>query len=289
MRKFNKFTANFKTLFFCTLGSVIYAAAVSLFLDPNGIVPGGFTGIAMILGRFLPLQTGTLSLILNIPLLAVGIFIFGAKFLATTVYSVALSSVFMNLLLPFGPLTDDILLASLAGGALMAAGLELVLLQGATTGGTDVIVKIIRKYFRGISAGKLFIITDGMIVLLSIFVFKNIDSGLYAAICIIVSSSLMDMMLYGRDQAKLIIIISDRQEEITERLMGELDVGATLLEGRGAYSGSGKQVVLCVVKKWLLGRALKIIKSVDNRSFSIISTASEVFGEGYKAHDGETL
>ena len=289
MRKFNKFTANFKTLFFCTLGSVIYAAAVSLFLDPNGIVPGGFTGIAMILGRFLPLQTGTLSLILNIPLLAVGIFIFGAKFLATTVYSVALSSVFMNLLLPFGPLTDDILLASLAGGALMAAGLELVLLQGATTGGADVIVKIIRKYFRGISAGKLFIITDGMIVLLSIFVFKNIDSGLYAAICIIVSSSLMDMMLYGRDQAKLIIIISDRQEEITERLMGELDVGATLLEGRGAYSGSGKQVVLCVVKKWLLGRALKIIKSVDNRSFSIISTASEVFGEGYKAHDGETL
>ena len=288
MRKFNKFTANFKTLFFCTLGSVIYAAAVSLFLDPNGIVPGGFTGIAMILGRFLPLQTGTLSLILNIPLLAVGIFIFGAKFLATTVYSVALSSVFMNLLLPFGPLTDDILLASLAGGALMAAGLELVLLQGATTGGTDVIVKIIRKYFRGISAGKLFIITDGMIVLLSIFVFKNIDSGLYAAICIIVSSSLMDMMLYGRDQAKLIIIISDRQEEITERLMGELDVGATLLEGRGAYSGSGKQVVLCV-EKWLLGRALKIIKSVDNRSFSIISTASEVFGEGYKAHDGETL
>ena len=120
-------------------------------------------------------------------------------------------------------------------------------------------------------------------------VFKNIDAGLYAAICIIVSSSLMDMMLYGRDQAKLIIIISDKNEEISERLMGELDVGATFLEGQGAYSGADKKVVLCVVKKWLLARALKIIKAVDSQSFSIVTTANEVFGEGYKAHDGEQI
>lgn len=171
----------------------------------------------------------------------------------------------------------------------MAVGLELVLLQGATTGGTDIIVKIIRKYSRSMSAGKLFVITDGFVVLCSIFVFKNIDAGLYAAICIIVSSTLMDMMLYGRDQAKMIIIISDKQEEITQRLMSELDVGATLLEGKGAYSGAGKQVVLCVVKKWALSKALKIIKAVDTQSFSIVSTANEVFGEGYKAHDGEQI
>ena len=278
-----------KQLGLCTVGALIYAAAVSLFLDPNGIVPGGFTGIAMILGRFVPLSTGTLTLILNVPLLVVGIAVFGLRFLGTTIYSVAVSSAMMNLLMPLGPLTDDILLSSLAGGALMAVGLEIVLLQGATTGGTDVIVKILRKWFRGISTGKFFIMTDGLVVFCSALVFKNIDAGLYAAICIIVSSTPMDMMLFGRDQAKLIIIISDKHKEISERLMGELDVGATLLGGRGAYSGNDKTVILCVVKKWYLSRALKIIKAVDTQSFAIVSTANEVFGEGYKPHDGESI
>lgn len=278
-----------KKLALCTVGSAIYAAAVSLFLDPNGIVPGGFTGIAMILSKFIPLETGTLTLALNIPLLIAGIFVFGMKFLGTTIYSVAVSSILMNLILPFGPLTENVLLSSLAGGALMAIGLEIVLLQGATTGGTDVIVKMLRKKIRSISAGNFFLMTDGLVVLCSMIVFKNIDAGLYAAICIIVSSSIMDMMLYGRDQAKLIIIISDKHKEISERILQELDVGATFLDGHGAYSGSDKTVVLCVVKKWLLPRALKIIKSVDERSFSIVSTANEVFGEGYKAHDGEGI
>lgn len=278
-----------KQLLLCTVGSTIYAAAVSLFLDPNGIVPGGFTGIAMMLGKFLPFTTGTLTLALNIPLLVAGIFVFGLKFLGSTIFSVAVSSVMMNVIMPYGPLTDNQLLSSLAGGVLMAIGLEIVLLQGATTGGTDVIVKMLRKRIRTISAGNFFLITDGLIVFLSMVVFKNIDAGLYAAICIIVSSSIMDMMLYGRDRAKLVIIVSDKHEEIADRILKELDVGATLLNGRGAYSGSDKTVVMCVVKKWMLGRVLKIIKTVDDKSFSIISTANEVFGEGYKPHDGEQI
>lgn len=279
----------FRQILLCIVGSAIYAAAVSLFLDPNGIVPGGFTGIAMILGEFIPIKTGTMTLILNIPLLIAGIFVFGLKFLGTTILSVAVSSVLIDILLPFGPLTDNPLLSALAGGALMAVGLEIVLLQGATTGGTDIIVKMLRRKIRTISAGKFFLITDGFIVLCSAIVFKNIDAGLYAAITIVVSSSIMDMMLYGRDQAKLIYIISDKYQEITDRLLAELDVGATLLDGHGAFSKNDKTVVMCVVKKWLLGRALRIIKSVDSRSFAIISTANEVFGEGYKPHDGEQI
>lgn len=285
----NKLFSSLTRLAFCAVGSAVYAAAVSLFLDPNGIVPGGFTGIAMIIGEFLPLETGTLTLLLNIPLLIAGIFVFGIKFLGSTIFSVAVSSVLMNLMIPIGPLTENPLLASLAGGALMAIGLEIVLLQGATTGGTDIVVKMLRKKIRSISAGNFFLMTDGFIVLCSMIVFKNIDAGLYAAMCIIVSSSIMDMMLYGRDQAKLVIIISDKHKEISERILQELDVGATFLDGHGAYSGRDKTVVLCVVKKWLLPRALKIIKTVDDRSFSIVSTANEVFGEGYKAHDGEQI
>ena len=279
----------FKQLAFCTVGSVIYAAAVSLFLDPNGIVPGGFTGLAMILGEFVPIPTGTFTLILNIPLLVIGIFVFGLRFLGTTIYSVAASSIMIDVLMPFGPLTDNLMLASLAGGALMAIGLELVLLQGATTGGTDIVVKLLRRKFRAVSAGRFFLISDGAIVLLSMLVFKNIDAGLYAAVTIIVSSSIMDMIIYGRDQAKLVIIVSDKNEEIADRILKDLDVGATFLQGSGAYSGSDKKIIMCVVKKWTLPQLMKIVKAVDEKSFSIISTANEVFGEGYKPHDGELI
>lgn len=273
-----------------SVGSVIYAVSISLFLDPNGIVPGGFTGIAMIIGHFFPqLRTGTVVLILNIPIIALGIFKFGIKFLSSTIYSVVLSSLMMNILLPFGPLTEDPLLACVAGGCLMAIGLQLVLTQGSTTGGTDIIVKLLRLRFRGISAGTMFIFTDGFVVLCAALVTKNVDSGLYAALCIIISAVVMDIILNGSNEAKMIVLVSDKYEQISNRLMTELDVGVTLLSGKGAYSGSDKSVILCVVKKAAVARALKIIRAVDDTSFAIITTANEVFGEGYKLHGNDSF
>lgn len=271
-----------------SLGSAVYAAAVSLFLDPNEIIPGGFTGVAMIIGYFVPgVQTGTMVFLLNVPIVILGIFRFGFKFLSSTIYSVALSSILMNLLAPVGPLTRDPLLACIAGGCLVAIGLHLVLTQGATTGGTDIIVKLLRTKFRGISAGKMFIMVDGMVVLCAALVTRNVDSGLYAAMCIITLSVVMDTILNGSNEAKMILLISDKYEEVTKRLMTEIDAGATLLDGTGAYSGKEKKVLLCVVKKTMITRALKIIKAVDDQSFAIVTTANEVFGEGYKLHGGE--
>ena len=280
---------NFKSLLWkyltITIGSVVYAAAVSFFLDPNGIVPGGFTGIAMIIGHYVPIKTGTMTLILNIPVIALGIWKFGLKFWASTVYSVALSSVMIDLFALIGPLTSDLLLSALAGGFLMAIGLELVLKEGATTGGTDIIVKLLRTKIKHLSAGSLFTITDGLIVLISAIVFKNIEVALYAVICIVVYSKVIDLILYGRDEAKMLLIVSDKYEIITKRLLVELDAGATFLDGTGAYSGEGKRVVLCVIRKHLAPRALKIVKVEDPLAFTIITTANEVFGEGYKMHD----
>ncbi len=268
-----------------SIGSCVYAVSISLFLDPNGIVPGGFTGIAMIIGQYFPeLQTGTVVLVLNVPIILLGIWRFKLKFLASTIYSVVLSSLMMNVLSRLGPLTSDPLLACVAGGCLMAIGLEMVLMQGATTGGTDVIVKLLRTRFRGLSAGTLFIITDGIVVLCAAVTSGNIDAGLYAALCIIISAVVMDHILNGSSEAKMILLVSDRYEEITRRLMDELDAGVTLLDGVGAYSGTEKKVVLCVIKKSLISKALKLIRTVDSRSFAIITTANEVFGEGYKLH-----
>ena len=255
-------------------------------MDPNGIVPGGFTGLAVIVRQFFPgLQTGTAVLILNLPIIILGIWKFKLRFLASTIYSVLLSSVMMNLLNKIGPLTKDPLLACVAGGCLMAIGLEMVLYQGATTGGTDIIVKLLRTKFRGLSAGTLFIITDGIVVLFAVITTGDIDSGLYAALCIIVSAVVMDHILNGSSEAKMILLVSDRYEEITNRLMTELDAGVTLLDGVGAYSGTKKKVVMCVVKKSVTSKAMRLIKSVDNASFAIITTANEVFGEGYKLHE----
>ncbi|MCD8005533.1 MAG: YitT family protein [Oscillospiraceae bacterium] len=270
------------------IGSIIYAVSVSLFLDPNEIVPGGFTGIAMIIGYFIPsVQTGTVVLILNIPILAIGIWKFGAKFLSSTVFAVVLSSVAMNLLEPLGPLTEDPLLCCVAGGCLMAIGLQLVMMQGATTGGTDIIVKLLSKKFTAISGGSLFLMVDGAVVLLAIITTGNIDKGLYAALCIIISSVVTNLILNGTNEAKLLIVISDFSEKITSRLMEELDVGVTLLEGHGAYSQNAKRVIICVVKKSVISKALKIVKAEDDRSFTIVTTANEVFGEGYKLHGGD--
>lgn len=269
-----------------SIGSCVYAVSISLFLDPNGIVPGGFTGLAVIVRQFFPgLQTGTAVLILNLPIIILGIWKFKLRFLASTIYSVLLSSVMMNLLNKIGPLTKDPLLACVAGGCLMAIGLEMVLYQGATTGGTDIIVKLLRTKFRGLSAGTLFIITDGIVVLFAVITTGDIDSGLYAALCIIVSAVVMDHILNGSSEAKMILLVSDRYEEITNRLMTELDAGVTLLDGVGAYSGTKKKVVMCVVKKSVISKAMRLIKSVDNASFAIITTANEVFGEGYKLHE----
>lgn len=273
-----------------TIGSAVFAVAISLFLDPNGIVPGGFTGIAMIVGEFFPgAKTGTVVLILNLPIVALGMFKFGIKFLASTAYSVFLSSVLMNILAPLGALTADPLLSCVAGGCLMAIGLELILSQGATTGGTDIVVKLLRLKYRGLSAGTLFLFTDGLVVLTAALVSDDIDAGLYAALCIIISAVVMDHILNGSNEAKMLLLVSDRYEEITRLLMADLDVGVTLLDGVGAYSGNEKRVVLCVVKKSSLQRALKMIKNIDDRSFAIICTANEVFGEGYKLHGGDSF
>ncbi len=280
----------FRRYFMITVATVIYAVGVSLFIDPNGIVPGGFTGIAMIIAHFIPnVGTGTIILILNIPLIVAAIFVFGFRFLAPTIYAVALSSVLIDIFAQWGPITDNLMLAALAGGFTMAVSLEIILREGATTGGTDVIVKLLRLKFKHLSAGKLFIITDGIIVAASALVFKDIEIALYAVICIVVYSTVIDMILYNRDEAKIIYIISDRYEVITDRLLNDLDAGATFLEGVGAYSGVDKKVVMCVVKKRMAAKALKIIKHEDPTSFAIVTTANEVFGEGYKIHGEQQI
>ncbi|MCI5954598.1 MAG: YitT family protein [Lachnospiraceae bacterium] len=272
-----------------TFASLLYSVSVSFFLDPNSLAPGGVTGIAIILNRLTGLATGTWLLIINIPILAIGTWKFGLRFILSTMYCTAMTSLFVNLLAPIGAVTTDPFLAALVGGSLMAVGLGLVFKAGATTGGTDIIIKLLRLKFPHLKTGSLFLVTDAVIVTLSAFAFKDIDVALYAGVVVVINSVLLDVVLYGRDGAKLMFIISDKYEAITKRLLEDLDIGATHISGSGAYSGKSKNVIMCVIKKQLSPKAEEIVREEDPASFLIVTGATEIFGEGYKSIFSERL
>ena len=267
-----------------TLMALLNAAAISLFIDPHNLAPGGVTGIAVIISRVLSVETGTLIFALNVPILLFAIWQFGLHFAVSTIYATVLISVFTNLLAPFGPATDDILLAVLAGGVLYAVSIGLIMKAGATTGGMDIIVKWLRMKLPYLKTGVLFFITDAIIISVSGIVFRNLDVALYAGIIAVVNSVVLDFVLYGKDEAKLQYIISDKADTITDRLLKELDIGVTQIEGRGAFSKKEKKVLMCVVKKPVSPRVEDIVKEEDAEAFMVITSATEIFGEGYKSY-----
>ncbi|MBQ1311913.1 MAG: YitT family protein [Blautia sp.] len=195
-----------------TAASFIYAAGISLFLDPNSLAAGGVTGISIILNRLIHVETGTLYLLLNIPILFLGMWKFGVRFITRTAYAVAMTSFFTNYLSRISPVTDDLLFAAAAGGMRVAAGMAFIFKAGATTGGTDILVKIIRVRHRYLKTGVIFMCSDVVIVTLSGLIFGNLNLAFYALASVVITSWVMDFILYGADEAKLFYIITERPE-----------------------------------------------------------------------------
>lgn len=265
-----------------TAASVIYGIGVSLFLDPNNIAPGGVTGIAVILNRLTGVETGTLYFLINIPILVLGIWKFGWRFLLSTAYAVFTTSLFTNIFARFPALTDEPLLAALGGSVTVAVGIGLIFKTGATTGGTDILIKILRLKYKHIRTGVLFLLTDFVIVGTSGLIFKDFNTVLYAMIAVVVTGRVLDIVLYGADEARLIYIISSEPEKIAGRLLDEVDSGVTFLKGEGGYSNEKKKVIMCVTKKQQAPRLEDIVKQEDPAAFLIVTSANEIYGEGYK-------
>lgn len=270
-------------------GCFIYAAGIAIFLDPNGLAPGGVTGIAIMISYAANIPTGTLVLIINIPLLIIGARKFGRNFLMYTVVSTVISSLMINWLSGILLNIPDKLLSGIVGGVLMAVGMGIVFKCGGTTGGSDILVKLLRLKYRHLRTGTLFAITDTIIVAASALVFKNIENALYAGIALAVSSMVLDLVLYGPDEAKSVFIISDRAEDVAKRILEELDIGVTYLQGRGGYTGAEKQVLLCAMRKTLFPKVRQIVQQEDPAAFMIVSSATEIFGEGFKDHFTEEI
>ena len=273
-----------------TLGCFSLGAGIALFLDPNRIAPGGITGIAIILNKFLPVNTGLLILILNVPLLIFGFIQFGKRFIFSTVYATLVLSAatdlaaFIAAQFDVQAVTDDIFLAALFGGILSAVGLGLVFRCQCTTGGLDIAVSFIHKKWRHLGVGKIFLLLDFLIAGISAIVFKDADVGLYACVSIIVYSALMDVIIYGGNGAKVIYIVSNTPERIKSRLLSELEIGATDIEGVGGYTGERKTILMVAVKKLLYPRLRDIVREEDPSAFMIVSDAQEVYGLGFRSH-----
>lgn len=272
-----------------TIFCFTYAVGIGLFLDPNNLAPGGVSGISIMLNRLTGLEVGTWIIILNIPILLLGLWKFGFKLIVSTMYCTFLSSAFLNMLAGYEAITNDKLLAAITGASLVAVSIGMIFKAGATTGGIDIIIKVIKTKYRHLKTGGIFFCTDATIVALSGILFRDIETALYAAIAVVTCSMVMDVVLYGRDGAKMIYIISDKWEAVTQRLLLELDIGVTHIEGYGAFSGREKKVIMCVMRKQLAPRTEEIIKEEDPEAFMIVTDATEIFGEGYKSYFSEKL
>lgn len=264
------------------LGTFIYSAGISLFLDPNSIAPGGVVGISVILSHAVGMPTGTWYFLINIPIIILGWWKFGSRFISYCFYAVALNSVFTNILRLLPPVTDNLLLAAIAGSILIGCGIGIVLKVGATTGGTDIIIKVLRRRFKAIKTSTLFLLIDMSIVAASGITFRDFNTAMYAFIAVVLNEKVLDYVLYGRDEAKLIYIVSKTPKSIVERIIKDLEIGATILTGQGAYSREEKQVIMCVIKKQQAPHLEQVIIEEDKDAFMIVSSASEIYGEGYK-------
>ena len=268
-----------------TFAAYIYAVGISMFLDPNNLAPGGLTGAAVILTRIIPITLGTLIVIMNIPIMILGAWKFGARFTLSTLYTLVVSSAFMEIFERMGyVVTHDKILAALVGGTLMGAGMGLCLRMETTTGGIDIIIKVLRQKYRQVKSGEMYLIIDGLILAAAALYFKDIEVSMYAGVAIVISTYILDKVLYGSDEAKLVYIVSNKRKIIATRMMVELNMGVTLVEGKGAYNMENTEVIMCVMHKQNLTKVRNLVSEVDPEAFMIVSSATEVFGEGFKGH-----
>ncbi len=270
--------------FFVLVGSAVYAAGFEFFMFPNSIVSGGVTGIAMIINYFTQLPVGVLTILLNIPLFLFAWRSFGREFMLNSLIGMAVSSAFVDIFAVGNiVLTHDPMLASIIGGAIKGAGLGVIYYVGATTGGIDIVAKILRRRMPQINFGTIVLLLDVVIISAYALILGNYESAMYSVIAMFVVSKMIDLILYGIDNSSLCYIISEKSEELSAGITsGRLHRGVTILDGEGAYSHQKKQVIMCVIKRTQIGELRRLVRSLDEHAFFVVSDAKNVFGNGFE-------
>ena len=267
------------------LGSALYGFIFQTFLFPNSIVAGGVTGIAMILNYFNHWPIGLMVVCMNVPLFLIAWRHFGLDFLISSLVGMGLSSLAVDLFALTGlTLTNEPMLASIIGGVLKGVALGMIYYYGATTGGIDIVAKLLRVRYSQLNFGTIVLILDVAIIFGYALIIRNYDSAMYSVITMFVVTKVIDLVLYGLDNSCVCHIISDKSEDLVKELLsGHLHRGVTILDGQGAYSGAKKQVIMCVIKRHQIPELRRTILSMDAKAFVIVSEAKNVFGKGFES------
>ncbi|MBN2639330.1 MAG: YitT family protein [Bacteroidales bacterium] len=268
------------------VGSFILAAGFVLFITPYKIVPGGVYGISIVLHYIFGTPVGLVALAFDIPLTIIGIKVLGPRFGMKTVVGFVLTAFFndgLTYLYGYEPLVkNDALLSSIFGGLFLGVGLGLIFKSKATSGGTDIIGMIISKYTR-LPVGQVMIMVDSTIVLLGLAVFREWEIPLYSLIVIFITGKVVDTILEGMNYDKVLFIISDKHKEIGDKIMRDLNRGATLLDGKGMYNQQERQIIFSVVNRREVTILQEYIHSIDPRAFVTVMNSNEILGEGFKS------
>lgn len=263
-------------------GAACYAVGYCFFFYPNSVVPGGVTGISTIVNFLTGAPVGVLSIVLNIPLFAFAWRHFGLRFMLMSGAGMALTYIFIDgfNLLGFAA-THDPLLACTIGAALNGTGLGLVYRSGATTGGTDIIAKVLRQKYPYINFGTFIMALNVVIISAYALIFRRLDAAFYAVIAMFVVSRAIDTVLYGLDTSKVCYLISNKSAELDEAITATMHRGVTKLRGEGGYTGEEREVLMCVIKKRQITDIRKLVKAIDPNAFFIVTDAKDVFGNGF--------
>lgn len=270
---------------FILAGSVVYALSVNAFTSPNRIAPGGVTGLSTLINYVFGTPIGLMAFFINIPIILWAILEIGYKLVIKTMIAIVVSSLMIDLFSYFIPAyRGDMLLVALFAGICEGVGLSLTFIRGATTGGTDMLARLLGRRLPHLSMGKLMLVIDGVIVVISAFVYGSIENAMYACIVIFVSTKIIDAILYGTDSGtgKLFFVMSPKVRSMGDRIIKELDRTVTYLDSHGGYTKEPGDTMICAVRRFEVYQIQSIIREEDRDAFVIVGDAGEITGEGFR-------
>lgn len=271
-------------------GCALFALGFDLFLEPNGMNAGGISGLSMALVHILGFGTvGVITAVINLPLFAIGGIKIGKRFFAGSLLGMISLSLLIDLFAQIPAPNTEPLIGALYGGVLCGIGLGVVFVTGASTGGSDIVVRLLKLRYQNVPIGTINICFDLCVAALTGLAFWDFGSGLYSGIAIFISGQVIDAVVYRFDYSKVALIVSKEHEQIAREIGKQLDRGATFLHGQGAYSGSETKVVLTAVKKQQLAELKQLVVRIDPNAFIIVQEAHQVLGDGFASYSKESL
>ena len=271
-------------------GCALFGAGFALFLGPNDLNAGGVSGLAMMLVHLLGFgSVGMVTMLINLPLFVVGGIKVGRKFFVGSLVGMAVSSISLDTFALLPDLGTEPLLAALYGGVFCGLGLGIVFSVGASTGGSDIVVRLLKLKYEHVPIGTINIIFDATVVILTGLVFWDVSKALYSGVTIFVSGQVIDAVVYRFDYSKVALIISKEHERISREIGEVLDRGATYLNGEGSYSGHEMKVILTVVKKQQVAELKRLVMEIDENAFVVVQEAHQVLGEGFSRYSRDLL